>query len=191
MRLFCILMIVAGSAYSAEPSKGWKTLFDGKSMNGWEQHGAGDWIVKDGALTCQGTAPSWLGTTESFGNYTLKLEFKGSADVNSGIFLRSEKEGQPHLTGYELQIWDHQPAGFNTGSLVGSAKASATNVMGDKWNQYEITANGDHFVIVLNGKTVLDAHDGKHSTGVIGFQCQKNNPIQFRNIKLLASGTAR
>lgn len=184
-------MIVTGSAYGAEPSKGWKTLFDGKSMNGWEQHGAGDWIVKEGALTCQGTAPSWLGTTESFGNYTLKLEFKGSADVNSGIFLRSEKEGQPHVTGYELQIWDHQPAGFNTGSLVGSAKASATNVIGDKWNQYEITANGDRFVIVLNGKTVLDAHDGKHSAGVIGFQCQKNNPIQFRNIKLLASGTAR
>ena len=34
----------------------------------------------------------------------------------------SQKEGQPHVSGYELQIWDNQPAGFNTGSLVGSVK---------------------------------------------------------------------
>ena len=82
--------------------------------------------------------------------------------MNSGVFLRSQAEGQPHITGYELQIWDHQPAGFNTGSLVGSLKASATKIRGGDWNQYDITAKGDHYKIVLNGETLLDASDAKH-----------------------------
>jgi hypothetical protein len=37
---------------------------------------------------------------------------------------------------------------------------------------------------VLNGTTLLDGHDSKHSAGVIGFQCQPENPIAFRNVKL-------
>jgi hypothetical protein len=100
------------------------------------------------------------------------------------VFLRSQKEGQPHVTGYELQIWDYQPAGYNTGSFVGAIKAPETRILPDQWNRYEITAEGDHFVIVLNGKTLLDARNSQHASGVIGFQCQKDNRIEFRNIKL-------
>ena len=36
----------------------------------------------------------------------------------------------------------------------------------------------------LNGKTVLNAHDSKHASGVIGFQCEKDQHIEFRNIQL-------
>jgi Domain of Unknown Function (DUF1080) len=104
--------------------------------------------------------------------------------VNSGVFLRSQKEGQPHVTGYELQIWDYQPKGFNTGSLVGSVKAAPVKIKPDEWNDYDITADGDHYVIVLNGTQLLDAHDSKHLSGLIGFQCQKDNRIEFRNIRV-------
>lgn len=167
-----------------ESAGGWILLFDGNSLNGWEPHGTGDWKVENGAIVCGGTTPSWLGTDASFSNYVLKLEFRGTEKVNSGVFLRSQKEGQPHRTGYELQIWDYQPGGFNTGSLVGSLKASPTKILAGKWNSYEITADGDHFVIVLNGNTILDGRDSQHASGVVGFQCQKDNRIEFRNIKI-------
>src|SRR5436190_5608178 len=187
-----VLMLLAGGlAFSQnsltrkESADGWKLLFDGKSLNGWEPHVGGDWKVEDGALVCPGTTAGWLGTSESYSNYVLKLEFRGAEKVNSGVFLRSQKEGQPHITGYELQIWDYQPTGYNTGSLVGSVKASPVKIIPDQWNRYEITAEGDHFVIVLNGTTLLDAHDSKHSAGVIGFQCQRDNRIEFRSIRLL------
>ena len=39
-------------------------------------------------------------------------------------------------------------------------------------------------MVVLNGKTLLDARESKHSSGVVGFQCQKDNRIEFRSIKL-------
>ena len=174
-----VMALLAAQAMAAE-----KSLFDGKTLKGWENHGAESWNVRDGAIVCDGSAPSWIGTTESFSDFVLTLEFKGPASVNSGVFLRSQKEGPPHVTGYELQIWDYQPAGFNTGSLVNTAKAPEAKILADKWNKYEITAQGDHFVIVLNGKTLLDTHDGKHASGVIGFQCQKDNAIQFRNIRI-------
>lgn len=173
-----------------ESKEGWKLLFDGTSLKGWQgrptsvRSTTGDWTVESGAIVCGGTVPSWLGTNTEYSDYVLKLEFRGAAKVNSGVFLRSQREGQPHITGYELQIWDYQPAGYNTGSLVGSVKAPPTKIIPDDWNRYEITAEGDHFLIVLNGATLLDAHDSKHASGVIGFQCQKDNRVEFRNIRL-------
>ncbi len=137
-----------------------------------------------GAIVCPGTSSGWLASNDSYTNFELKLQFRGSEKVNSGVFLRSTKEGAPHQTGYELQIWDYQPAGYNTGSLVGSLKAPPATILDGQWNDYDITADGDHYVIILNGKTILDGHDSKHTQGVIGFQCQKGNKIEFRNVRL-------
>ena len=173
---------------AAEKAGGWKLLFDGKSLARWEAHGGGssDWKAEGGTLSCAPTAPSWLGTVDNYSNFVLRLEFKGAEKVNSGVFIRSQKEGQPASTGYEVQIWDYQPGGYNTGSLVNSIKADPVKIIPDQWNSYEISAQGDHYVIVLNGKKILDGSDSKHASGVIGLQCQPNNPISFRNLKLQA-----
>jgi len=164
---------------------GWVSLFDGKTLKGWQVHTGGDWKVKNGAIACPGTSAGWLGTFLPSSNYVLKLQFRGASSVNSGVFVRAQKEGQPWINGYECQIWAHMPTGFNTGSLVGSVKALPARIIPNHWNRYEITADGDHFVVVLNGKTLLDAHNSKHLAGkVIGLQCNKNNGIEFRDIML-------
>jgi hypothetical protein len=191
MRLLLALSTITMAAgLAAAQNTGWIPLFDGSTLKGWEARPTsepgtkGDWSVANGALVCGGSVPSWIHTNDTFSDYRLTLEFRGPEKVNSGVFLRSQKQGQPHVTGYELQIWDYQPAGFHTGSLVGTVKAEPVKIRPDQWNQYDITARGDHFTIVLNGKTVLDTRDSKHSSGVIGFQCQKDQRIEFRNIKL-------
>lgn len=178
------------AATSALFAQNWIPLFDGKSLAGWDARATsappatGDWRIENGTLFCGGGAPGWISTQQSFTDFRLQLEFRGAATVNSGVFLRSQKEGQPHVTGYELQIWDMQPAGFLTGSLVGSIKASPTKIKAGEWNQFDITARGDHFIVLLNGQKVLDAHDSKHASGVIGLQCQPNQPIAFRSIRV-------
>jgi hypothetical protein len=174
-----------------ESQRGWLLLFNGNSLDGWEARttrspeASPDWSVQDGTLLCGGTVPSWIGTVDTYADYVFRLQFRGPALVNSGVFLRSQKEGAPHRMGYELQIWDAQPAGYNTGSLVGTVKAPPATILPDVWNQYEITTDGDHIVVVLNGNTVLDTHDGAHASGVVGLQCQPEQRIEFRNIKLL------
>ncbi len=180
--------VLPNTLTKGEAKAGWKLLFDGKSLQGWDVHVGGDWVVQDGAIVCPGTTAGWLGTADMFNDYDLKLQFRGGEKVNSGVFLRSQKEGQPHITGYELQIWDFQPGGYNTGSLVGFVKVPPAKILADQWNDYEVKVEGDHYVATLNGKIVLDAHDSTHSgSGVIGLQCNKDsvNKIEFRSLKLL------
>ena len=176
---------------SSEAAHGWKLLFNGKDLDGWQPlstskpEATGDWSVADGAILGPGTSAGWLASNDSYTNFELKLQFRGSEKVNSGVFLRSTKEGAPHKTGYELQIWDYQPAGYDTGSLVGSLKAAPVKILDNEWNNYDIKADGDHYVIILNGKTILDDHDSTHTQGLIGFQCQPGNKIEFRDIRVL------
>ncbi len=172
------------------PAQTWTNLFDGKTFNGWTPRATfsapatGDWKIENGAIHCGGATSGWLSSNTSYKDFRLQLEFRGPADVNSGVFLRSQKEGQPHVTGYELQIWDMQPAGFHTGSLVGSVKAQPAKIKPNAWNSFDITAKGDHFLVKLNGKTILDVQEPKHKEGVIGFQCQPKQNIDFRNIRI-------
>ena len=174
-----------------ETAAGWRLLFDGTTLKGWEPHmasatePAATWGVADGAIFCTGDRRGWLGTADTFTDFNVKIEFRCGARTNSGVFLRSQKEGGiPAETGYELQIWDFRPT-YKTGSLVNAIEAELTKIIADQWNSYDVTAEGDHFIVVLNGKKVLDGHDSKHSSGVIGLQYNTGGgKVEFRNIKV-------
>lgn len=193
MRSTILLVLLAAFVYaqdqpnaltSEESAEGWRLLFDGKSLDGWQVRGDADWTVENGAMSCTAAGASWIGTDAVFSDFVLKLHFRGDAGVNSGVFLRSQKAGAPHVTGYELQIWDNQPQGYNTGSLVGAVKAAPTRIIGDEWNAFEVTVQGDRYVAQFNGVTVLEATADPRGPGVIGLQCQPDNPIEFRNLKI-------
>jgi hypothetical protein len=189
-----VALCVIGMTGPALAQDKWQRMFDGKTLKGWQAlptskpPADGNWSVQNGAILCPGTTPGWLSSDATYSDFHLKLQFRGDAKVNSGVFLRSQKTGQPHITGYELQIWDYQPAGYNTGSLVNTVKAPPVRIRGDQWNDYDITAIGDHYVVVLNGAPLLDAHDAAHLSGTIGFQCQVDNKIEFRNIQIMPVG---
>ncbi len=167
-----------------ELESGWILLWDGESETGWEWHGEAYWTFRDGVIKGVAGGYGWLGTTASFGDFHLKLEFKTAADGNSGVFLRSAREGLPHQTGYELQIYDDQPQGFNTGSLVFYQKAEPAMLKPDVWNSFDIICEGTHFQVVLNNELVFDGYNATHAAGVIGLQFNPDKPIEYRNLKL-------
>jgi 3-keto-disaccharide hydrolase len=142
--------------------------------------GGSHWEVMDGSLTACGEPTGYLTSDRSYKNFVLSIEFKCADDTNSGVFVRSPQENG----GYEVQIWRQQPAGYNTGAIVGTAKTTrAYTFKADQWNRYQITANGDHLVVELNGETTLDIHDTRFSEGHLRLQYQQF-PIAFRNIKI-------
>ncbi len=142
--------------------------------------GSSHWEVVDGLLTGCGAPAGYLNSDQSYKNFVLSLEFRTSETANSGVFVRSPKESG----GYEVQIWKQQPAGYNTGSIVGTAKTARDYAFkADQWNQLQITADGDHIIVVLNGETTLDTRDAKFPDGNIRLQYQQF-PIAFRNVKL-------
>ena len=142
--------------------------------------GASHWEVVGGLLVPCGDPAGYLTSKESYKDFVLGVDFRTGDDTNSGVFIRA-----PGGTGgYEVQIWKSQPQGYNTGSIVGTAKTEGTfKFIPGQWNHYEITAEGDHMVVVLNGTKTLDVHDSKFADGRIRLQYQKY-PIEFRNIKL-------
>ena len=165
-----------------EVSEGWVLLFDGGSTFGWTQEGQAQWRAENGMLVPDGSA-GWLRTNATFADFILKCDYRTGADGNSGIFLRSGGQGAPHETGYELQIWNQHPK-YPTGSLVNHIAAKKVQPAPDTWHSYEVEAMGDHFVIKLDGKKVLDGHDAKSKVGHLGLQFNTGKPVQFRNIKL-------
>jgi hypothetical protein len=191
-------------AHSAEPKasdrgalapemaqQGWIRLFDGETTFGWELHGDAKWRVQDGQLVCTEGRNGWIGTTSVFCDFKLRLEYNINAEGNSGVFFRAEKNDTPWEQGYEMQILGKPDEKFPTGSLYGIAAAkyppgdTLQATQADRWNAAEIEANGDHIVITVNDRKVLDVHDAKRKCGVIGFQYHfPGMRVAFRNVHL-------
>ncbi|HJZ76213.1 MAG TPA: DUF1080 domain-containing protein [Vicinamibacterales bacterium] len=71
---------------------GWTSLFDGKTLNGWS--GDGNWRVEDGAITIESTCEKPTGTVYlvwkggEAADFELKLEMKGTGNINGGVQYR-------------------------------------------------------------------------------------------------------
>ena len=99
-----------------EKKAGWKLLFDGKTLNGWNNFKKKDikpgWQVKDGLLVC--VDPHNAGdivTAEKFGAFELQIDFKMAPGANSGIIYHvTEEGGAVWATGPEIQLEDNANA---------------------------------------------------------------------------------
>jgi hypothetical protein len=104
-----VLLAGAVSASAAEPPAGFKSLFNGKDLTGWE--GNPDfWSVQDGAITGKTTAEKptkgntfliWKGGT--LGDFELRIKWKLLAH-NSGIQYRSKDYGNFVVGGYQADM---------------------------------------------------------------------------------------
>ena len=109
--LAALVFAFAGQALAADLGKGFKSIFDGKTLKGW--NGAPKfWSVQDGAITGKTTKENptkgntfiiWEGKT---GNFDLRLDYK-IIGGNSGIQYRSFKADGPdewRIGGYQADF---------------------------------------------------------------------------------------
>jgi len=176
------------SGAASGQSDGWITLVDSSKMGDWDEVGKANWAMKDGALVVDrldGKDLAYLVSKDSYKDFQIKAEFWVSDDANSGIFIRCE---QPKSIGgktcYEVNIFDQRPdPSYGTGAIVDVAKVDPMPKAGGKWNTYEITAQGPHFVVVLNGQKTVDAEDSKHPSGPIALQYGQG-VVKFRKVQI-------
>jgi hypothetical protein len=192
-----------------QQQEGWMLLFDGTSLEKWTVTPALAKVFKvaDGAIKADlSDAGGTMLTKDTFDNFVLKVEVRAHPDINSGIILRSPPPrpaaapGQkpapvPGGPGYELQIRDRNPGNYSsgdflTGSVVNVSKAPHdVKILPNQWNTIEATVNGDHFVVVFNGKKVADGRDARRASGHIGLQLAhpedvRHASLEFRNLKV-------
>lgn len=191
-----LFLLTATLAAAQQPNRltpeevraGWLLLFDGESLFGWTPEGAADWRVADGAIIADSGGDGWLRQNTAFADYVLHLEFRAStAETNSGVFFRSAVDGEPHKTGYELQIWDKHEK-YPTGSLVNFAATDKGHLTPGEWQSFDLEAAGSHYTVRLDGRIILDANDAHSLVGNLGLQHKEDNRIAFRNIKLKPLG---
>ncbi len=173
-----------------EAAQGWILLWDGTGSFGWEPVVRSDWKNSENTLGMPPTSFIWLRHRTPFADFTLKVDFRmKTADADSGIFIRADREGDPSRTGYQINI-NNMNEEWSTGSLVFRHKAAPGigKVTVNAWHTYEITAEGDHIVAVLDGQKTVDVRDSASRSGYIGLQFIKADEIEFRNLKLRPLG---
>lgn len=106
-----VLCSLAGALQAEEA----KSLFDGKSLDGWKAPEMGYWSVEDGAITATSSEENpckhnqflvWQGGEIANFELSLKFRIEGSEKANSGVQVRSEVEADGHVKGYQVDIAD-------------------------------------------------------------------------------------
>jgi hypothetical protein len=182
--LLGLAVVMPSSPASGQTGGSWTTLFDGKSLNGWNVVGNANWEVVDGVMQAsKGTG--FLVTPASYGDFQITLEFWVTDDANSGVFIRcSDPKTISAANAYEVNIFDQRPdPSYGTGAIVNVAKPSSILKTGGKWNTYDITAKGPKMTIVLNGTKTVEVEDSMHPRGPIGLQYGAGT-VKFRNVRI-------
>jgi Domain of Unknown Function (DUF1080) len=203
---FLLLLSICSSTFASAQSGEWKQLFDGKDLVGWKHVGPGSMSVEDGLIRTHGGMGLLYWSGGKLGDCVIRVVYKmGDHNSNSGVFIRiplePREEWMPVHYGYEVQI-DNEPEKSNedeyhvTGTLYSLTKPLARpGKPGPEWNTMEITLDGPHTIVVLNGVKVTDYVEGqpvpekkfsfepqrgtRPNDGYIGLQNHSNNDIVF------------
>lgn len=182
-------------------------LFNGQNLDGWKHVGPGSMVVENGVMRSEGGMGLLWYSREKIGDATVRVVFKLTGkESDSGVFIRIPEEPtepwMPVNRGYEVEIGDWPDDYSCTGVLYTFTKAMARPIKPiGEWNMMEITMNGPHIIVFLNGVKVTDFTEGqpvppKHAgsvdpdrgprqaSGYIGLQNHPGAPVYFKEVSL-------
>jgi len=147
---------------AAEPP--WRSLFDGETLEGWQQVGPGRFVIEDGTLHTEGGMGLLWYTAEKFADVELHLSFKtATPHANSGVFVRIPEPPQTPWDavhgGYEVQIDESGDAYHRTGVLYSLTEALAQPPL-EAWNELRIVLDGPRTRVSVNGVLVTRFSEG-------------------------------
>lgn len=201
--VFCGLWPLVSSIGRAADEPGFRSLFNGKDLSGWE----GDtnlWKVESDAIV--GDSPGikhnqFLTTKEEFGDFELKLEFRVKDGAgNTGVQFRTKKlPNTTEVSGYQADLgekyWGCLYDESRRNKILMQASPELDKVLKKAdWNEYTIRAEGDHIVLKINGVTTVDYKEPDAAiarTGIIALQVHSGGPmrVDFRNIRIKPLGS--
>lgn len=205
---FAVWFSIATTLAVARGAKG-KTilLFNGKNLEGWEHVGPGSFLVRNGILETEGGMGLLWYTRQKIGHSTIRVVFKMEGkEPDSGVFIRiPEMPTEPWMPvnrGYEVEIGDWPSDYSCTGVLYTFTKALARPLKAKgEWNTMDITIDGVHTVVFLNGVKVTDFTEGqpvppkpessgdpdrgpRPDSGYIGLQNHPGGKVYFKTVSL-------
>lgn len=194
--LLCAFLGLAATQQSVIGADQETPIFNGKDLSGWNIHGTEKWYVEDGELVCESgpdAAYGYLATEKQYKDFELSVDFKQSADGNSGIFFRSSLDGTA-ITGWQVEV--APPNKFSGGVyesggrgwLIKPDDEAQKALKFGEWNTMKIRVVGGHVTTWLNGVQMIDLKDDKigEANGSIALQIHSGGGIKvnWKNFKL-------
>ena len=202
LRTSLIALFLASSLSFAltkqEKKEGFKPLFNGKNLKGWD----GDprlWKVEPQGILVGSTdgvkieGNTFLITEKEYGDFELRLQIK-LRNHNSGVQFRSEKM----MPGWVVKGLQADAAEKNwwgsiydekgkRGVIVNGWKGKAETVVKDKeWNDMIVYCKGDQIRITINGMVTAELKDSSKLAGIIALQLHRGPDMraEFRDIRI-------
>jgi len=168
------------SASAAEPV----SLFDGKTLEGWEVIGC-EAVVQDGAILLK-SGNGLVQTARSYRDFVLQLEWQALKPDgwDSGIYFRYDKvpAGRPWPQRYQVNLRKGME-----GELVSFADGkSPVPIRAGDWNQFELTVRGTTAALKVNGKPAWKVDGLEELDSHISLQAEVPGGGQFlfRDIRI-------
>ncbi len=115
-----------------------------------------------------------------------------SEDGNSGMYFRCQDQAV-WPRGYEAQVNNSHSDPVRTGSFYNREKIFTRLVpKSQPWFTQEVIALGNHVIIKVNGKVVVDRTDNDFREGP--FALQQHHPgsvVQYRKVQVRALGKSK
>ncbi|MCH2209908.1 MAG: DUF1080 domain-containing protein [Fuerstiella sp.] len=174
-----------GSTFAED---GWKSLFDGKTLDGWKRDdlGKAQYTVVNGTIhgkTVEGSPNTFLASEQEYGDFELEFEVKVHDLLNSGCQIRSRGKTKADLTeeqrknknsglgrfhGPQVEI-EASPgqSGYIYGEATGRGwlspepknNAAHNHMKNGEWNRFRIVARGARIQTWINGEQIADLTD--------------------------------
>jgi hypothetical protein len=191
-RLFCLFALVSFAGFAqrahaqdAPSADGWITMFDGKTLDGWEANENPEcWTVEDGLLKGSTGKSHLFYKKREFTDLEFKADIKLAAGSNSGMYFRTAF-GPGFPKGYEAQVNNSHKDPKRTGTLYNFVAVSEQLIPDDTWWNQHIICKGNHIVIKVNDKTVVDFVDDKNTFTKGYLALQQHDPkstVWYKNL---------
>lgn len=213
--MFKSMMVLLGIAVllsvSCTSDDGWISLFDGKSMQGWQASENKDsWAIEEGALVTVGPRSHLFYAGDvldhKFKNFELSVDVKTTPGSNSGIYFHTEyqEEGWPSQ-GYECQVLNSSPEAEPgeyverkmTASIYAIRNVWKAPVPDHEWFNYRILVQGKTVQTFINDRLMAEYTEPGNAwrpenmqgrridSGTFALQCHDpDSKVYFKNIKV-------
>jgi hypothetical protein len=168
--------------------EGWTSLFDGKTLNGWS--GDSNWKVEDGAITIESTCEKPTGTVYlvsqagEAADFELKLEMKGTGNINGGVQYRGWIAPRPQRgggagRGAAARGVPPAPAACPSGAPRGTPPDAASE---EKWNMW-----GAQYDFDAGNRYTGQFYEQSTGRGIVAWKGQAVRTEEGKSPRLIAS----
>lgn len=205
-KLFIAAIAIGFCAFNTDDSsvyKGWVSLFDGHSLEGWRVgNNKESFTIEDGAIKVNGNVGHLYYdgpvANHDFTNFEFKADVKTATGSNSGIYFHTiYQESSWPKKGYEVQVNNSHTDWRRSGSLWAIQDVKETYAKDDEWFTMHIKVKGKKITVLINDKQVVDYTEPPNAERSKGmeerllssgtFALQAHDPkstVYYKNIKV-------